>query len=237
MKKSTFCHNTALFAWKFQICFSIYFFTLDPLWWFRFFFQTTLILDFIEENIALSCKNGTFFPSFSSLNISNKLTFGILCPSSELHFTHSREREKRRTPVIVVCPVEISLELWQEGAKIFLKALGPLDPLTAIANSHTMHHRAENSFEISSNYFGWGQFYLIWLTECTYCDACWLIFHSSAVLGYCRLFLLCVAQCEEILKNVQLLYYLLFQGEECRYLIHIIFGLIVRKDGKYSFRL
>ena len=126
---------------------------------FDFFFQTTLILDFIEENIALSCKNGTFFPSFSSLNISNKLTFGILCPSSELHFTHSRE--KRRTPVIVVCPVEISLELWQEGAKIFLKALGPLDPLTAIANSHTMHHRAENSFEISSNYFGWGQFYLI----------------------------------------------------------------------------
>ena len=71
----------------------------------------------------------------------------------------------------------------------FSKALGPLDPLTAIANSHTMHHRAENSFEISSNYFGWGQFYLIWLTECTYCDACWLIFHSSAFLGYCRLFL------------------------------------------------
>ena len=33
----------------------------------------------------------------------------------------------------------------------FSKALGPLDPLTAIANSHTMHHRAENSFEISSN--------------------------------------------------------------------------------------
>ena len=94
MKKSPFCHNTALFAWKFQICFSIYFFTLDPLWWFRFFFQTTLILDFIEENSALSCKNGTFFPSFSSLNISNKLTFGILCPSSELHFTHSRERER-----------------------------------------------------------------------------------------------------------------------------------------------
>ena len=92
----------------------------------------------------------------------------------------------------------------------FSKALGPLDPLTAIANSHTMHHRAENSFEISSNYFGWGQFYLIWLTECTYCDACWLIFHSSAFLGYCRLFLLCVAQCEEILKNVQLLYYLLY---------------------------
>ena len=115
------------------------------------------MLDFFEENSALSFKNGTFFTSFSSLNISNKLTFGILCPSSELH-TQQRER---RTPVIVVCPVEISLELWQEGAKIFLKALGPLDPLTAIANSHTMHHRAENSFEISSNYFGWGQFYLI----------------------------------------------------------------------------
>ena len=37
------------------------------------------------------------------------------------------------------------------SSKFSSKALGPLDPLTAIANSHTMHHRAENSFEISSN--------------------------------------------------------------------------------------